>query len=814
MKCRKTLCLVLVVALVASTFGLSANADFTDQDEIDNQEAAVVLEALGVIDGYEDGSYQPDTVLTREEAAAIIARMLLGGSADSLSASSAPFSDVSADRWSAGYIAYCAEEGIVDGFEDGTFRPTEELTCVQFAKMLLVALGYDAETEGLTGSTWSSNSSYYALSVGIFNDVSDYSGSADRDTVALMALNTLKADLVAYPGSIEITTGDSNVVISGSSAERIVNNGTTDGNIYGDNILQFAERYFTGLRLSTSTSGAYGRPSSIVWTLNGSTIYSGIDTDTLLGAYSDTVSKGTLYSLIGSSAYNSINNGSDSDGSLHVYVDGVQVSSPSVSDYFARNSSSAALNTGRGVQTEVYMTGGGDVYIVIINSCLAVAVSDYDAGSGTLDVTVYSPDGSTRLTLTDDVLNISGYYEGDWLLLTFDDGEAAGVSSAGITSGEITGYTEGESITVNGTRYYFAANMDTTAFPTRGFAVGSNISLILDGNGYVTGYSDASESGNYLYLLDTARTGVSGYEAAVLFPDGTYDEVSISSANYNSESGWYSYTVNSSGRYTLAGADNVLAPGSGTLAIRNGNARYLTIDGSAAAAYTATGSTVFIVYNTDKGCFNAYTGYDNVPDISGGGIEVYALTNSGGYSTAVVVLVSNDTVISGGSGAGGELMLVYDGGSVSYDSSGVYYTYRAFTDGSLQSVYSTVQLEPGRFYSNVSYDVNGRISSASVVEKANRLEADDYLVQYWAGQSGGAAITYSDDIISVGSLGVYELADNCSIYVIDASGYRSVSASGLAGSYSGRLDTAAVYSVLNSSGRVAAMYVVVDSYTS
>ena len=76
--CKKTLSLVLVFALVLSVFTYSASADFTDQDEITYEEAAVVLEALGVIDGYEDGSYQPDVVLSREEAAAIIARMKLG----------------------------------------------------------------------------------------------------------------------------------------------------------------------------------------------------------------------------------------------------------------------------------------------------------------------------------------------------------------------------------------------------------------------------------------------------------------------------------------------------------------------------------------------------------------------------------------------------------------------------------------------------------------------------------------------------------------------------------------------------------------
>ena len=57
--CKKTLSLVLVFALVLSVFTYSASADFTDQDEITYEEAAVVLEALGVIDGYEDVTAEP-----------------------------------------------------------------------------------------------------------------------------------------------------------------------------------------------------------------------------------------------------------------------------------------------------------------------------------------------------------------------------------------------------------------------------------------------------------------------------------------------------------------------------------------------------------------------------------------------------------------------------------------------------------------------------------------------------------------------------------------------------------------------------------
>ena len=68
--------------------------------------------------------------------------MMLGkADADSLRCTKAPFDDVAADRWSAGYIAFCVEQGIIDGMTETTFEPTGTLTGFQWAKMLLCAVG-------------------------------------------------------------------------------------------------------------------------------------------------------------------------------------------------------------------------------------------------------------------------------------------------------------------------------------------------------------------------------------------------------------------------------------------------------------------------------------------------------------------------------------------------------------------------------------------------------------------------------------------------------------------------------------------------
>ena len=869
--CRKALGLVLAFAMVLSVFNISAGADFTDQSEITNEEAAAVLTGLGVVEGYDDGSFQPDTVLTREQAAVIIARMLLGDNAEQLSAGSAPFADVDAYRWSAGYIAYCVSEGIIDGYGDGTFGPEDELTCYQFAKMLLCALGYDSESEGFTGSSWAINTTTYAVNAGIFEDVSDYSGSADRDTAALMALNTLKADVVYYPsGNIQIDSGDTSIIISGSSATRVENDSSSDGNIELDGDMQFAERYFTGLELITDADGEYGRPATYTWALDGDIIYSGIDSDSLLETYDSYVTKGTIYSLIGSSVYSDITNSDDEDGELHVFVDGEPYGVDSNGDYtvgtsavvdpdqvtkfIQRRSSGYAYNadgtdylSGYGVQTEVYLTDSGDVYLIFINTYLGIAAEDYDEDSGSIDVdyfynyTVDQPTTGTEVTLEDEDFDIDGYIEGDYILLTFDGGEVASAEPASVVSGEVTGYTEGSSVVVGGTRYYYARNIDevvddsTGEFETGGFDINSDITLILDNYGYVLGTSDVSSSSNYLYLIEAARSGnlsSSGYVGAVFFSDGTYDEIDLrgstftkaddSTGNYDDTdiSGWYSYTVNSSGRYTLTEAEDSVSitdtesPATpGDLSIVNGSVRFLYNDGSRVGSFTGTSTTTFIVYYSD-GDYDVYTGYNDVPDISDdtNGITVSAVRNDNDYSIAVIIFVDEGASVSGGGGTSSDSVFVYYdyyGVNVDSDDNTYYSYYYAFLNGEDTTVNVTdTEMHVGLYY-DISYDENGYIDEYTEVTG----NTDDYMYQSWA-STANPGITYSDGVLTLGTAGVYALADSYSIYVIDpdAADYDEVNASGLVrnykGEFSGPID---VYAVLDDDGYVETLYIVGQS---
>ena len=92
---KKVLALVLVVAMMAS-FAVSASAaSFTDNDKIVYNDAVKLLSTLDVVNGFTDGSFNPEGNVTRAQTAKMIAFIMNGGEdASSSFASAANFSDV------------------------------------------------------------------------------------------------------------------------------------------------------------------------------------------------------------------------------------------------------------------------------------------------------------------------------------------------------------------------------------------------------------------------------------------------------------------------------------------------------------------------------------------------------------------------------------------------------------------------------------------------------------------------------------------------------------------------------------------------
>ena len=267
-KLRRLLALTISALMLAGLLvpgAAAADIDFTDRSRITYTEAVDVMTTLGVFQGNSSGAFDPDGILTREQAAKIICCMLNGQEeAEALQTGEPIFADVSTARWSAPYIAFCVERGILSGDGSGSFYPEQALTGAAFAKMLLVALNYDPAIEGFTGSDWVLNVASMAVNLGVAPGSLNLMDALSRQNAALMCYNTLTQDLARYKGVNELFTNR-------PAVGKIENYYGSDYNGSNDGVQQFCEAYFPDLALVTVYDG-FSRPVRC-WTYGGDSIH-------------------------------------------------------------------------------------------------------------------------------------------------------------------------------------------------------------------------------------------------------------------------------------------------------------------------------------------------------------------------------------------------------------------------------------------------------------------------------------------------------------------------------------------------------------
>lgn len=135
---------ILALTLTFSTVVSQAKSfpDVTNKNAF-YYDAVLELSERKVIEGYPDGKFGPNDPITRDAAAKIIA-VALGLNTSNVK--DPGFKDVSKKHWAYPYIAAVASEGIVSGYSDKTYKPSNTITRVEMASMISKA--YD-----LKGST-------------------------------------------------------------------------------------------------------------------------------------------------------------------------------------------------------------------------------------------------------------------------------------------------------------------------------------------------------------------------------------------------------------------------------------------------------------------------------------------------------------------------------------------------------------------------------------------------------------------------------------------------------------------------------------
>lgn len=165
---KKTLAAFTATAVAISAVApIASAATFKDLNE-DNPhfDAIQTLKERGVISGFEDGTFRPYATITRGQAAKILANIL---NLDT-SLKVQKFKDVSSNHEYAGAINALVEKGIIQGYPDGTFKPNQNLTRGQMAKIIVKAFELNLSEEGdLPFTDVSANNEYKPYIQTLFN---------------------------------------------------------------------------------------------------------------------------------------------------------------------------------------------------------------------------------------------------------------------------------------------------------------------------------------------------------------------------------------------------------------------------------------------------------------------------------------------------------------------------------------------------------------------------------------------------------------------------------------------------------------------
>lgn len=152
--------------------------------------------SAGIVKGQGNGIFAPKSNVTRRDFAIMLCRVL-GVDVDGDAV--VPFVDVKSDDYGIVAIAYCASHGIVNGYEDTTFRPNEFITRQEAAKMISVAMGVsnisdELYTDDAKIADWASDYVYMAKAAGLMKGDTDGSfRPTDRITRAEAATIMMNA---------------------------------------------------------------------------------------------------------------------------------------------------------------------------------------------------------------------------------------------------------------------------------------------------------------------------------------------------------------------------------------------------------------------------------------------------------------------------------------------------------------------------------------------------------------------------------------------------------------------------------------------
>ena len=648
------LALVMTMSLVVVSAGATEFKDLTDVNSIEHKEAVELFNKIGIITGYEDGSFGPEKTITREQAAKIIAIMALGNDAAAqLGAEKAPFPDVPATSQFAGYIGYCVSAGIIDGYKDGTFKPKGTLTGYQFAKMLLGVLGYGVNDE-YVGSNWALNVARDGATIGLFKDATVTAGLINRDNATQIAFNALKSDLVAWSDLLGAYTNKANPLAGTTVGEQ-----TLLGTL-AQNIFKLTPAYKTD---------SYGYDTR-AWRQSGRVITSYYRTGEVVATITD---MGTTGNNIYKDYAWEVNNSGDAVA-LDVYYNGASVANTMTgSQMFKGGDKLSKAANALGIAALPALGNGSTVVLVDEDDDGSVdkIVMTYSYLAKVTKVTAATSTTDRKVTLNVNTTNVTAatpetekFAKDEYILVTpagtytaattnpvaaakytENFNEPLDMASAEIVTGAINAYYRNTatysasamatlkndgSVTVDGTKYSYDKSFNSKDVLGADLSAGSyklnkaTYNFYMDANGYVIGVEVKQDAiSDYAYII---AVGEDVFEennvVKALLSDGTIKTLTVSSksnmatalTNTTTDKGKiFAYSINANNEIVL---DDLTPPYYADVnkSINFTKGYSIISDGSGVVAY-ATDTTVFM-YVDGKGNVTTFTGKSNAPSIS------------------------------------------------------------------------------------------------------------------------------------------------------------------------------------------------------
>ncbi len=193
---KRILTWLLAISMLGSLLtvpaGAAAVTKFSDVSDSYTATAIETLRLMGVLDGYGDGTFRPDTVLNRAQFCKMAVYAMDGSEELGRYSTVTIFPDVKPSHWASAYINMASKKGIISGFADGKFKPGQTVTAGQAVTILMRGLGYKDED---MGGVWPQSYMAEAQTNGLLKstDITSAYAGLTRAQAAKLFLNLFEA---------------------------------------------------------------------------------------------------------------------------------------------------------------------------------------------------------------------------------------------------------------------------------------------------------------------------------------------------------------------------------------------------------------------------------------------------------------------------------------------------------------------------------------------------------------------------------------------------------------------------------------------